>query len=41
MAIEQNPAQVKQYKEGKATVIQFFVGQVMKLSKARQIPRSS
>jgi len=39
MSIEQNPAQVKQYKEGKTTVIQFFVGQVMKLSKGKANPQ--
>jgi len=39
MAIEQNPAQVKQYKEGKTAVVQFFVGQVMKLSKGKANPQ--
>ncbi|HBC88212.1 MAG TPA: Asp-tRNA(Asn)/Glu-tRNA(Gln) amidotransferase GatCAB subunit B [Lentisphaeria bacterium] len=39
MAIEQNPLQVKQYKEGKTTVLQFFVGQVMKLSKGKANPQ--
>lgn len=39
MAIEQNPAQVQQYKEGKTSVIQYFVGQVMKLSKGKANPQ--
>ena len=39
MAVEQNPLQVQQYKEGKATVIQYFVGQVMKLSKGKANPQ--
>jgi aspartyl-tRNA(Asn)/glutamyl-tRNA(Gln) amidotransferase subunit B len=39
MAIEQNPLQVQQYREGKTTVIQYFVGQVMKLSKGKANPQ--
>jgi aspartyl-tRNA(Asn)/glutamyl-tRNA(Gln) amidotransferase subunit B len=39
-AIEDNPAQTQQYKEGKKTVLQFFVGQVMKLSKGKANPQS-
>jgi len=38
-AIEQNPTQVKQYKEGKTAVMQFFVGQVMKQSKGKANPQ--
>lgn len=38
-AIAANPAQVQQYKEGKKTVIQFFIGQVMKLSKGKANPQ--
>jgi aspartyl-tRNA(Asn)/glutamyl-tRNA(Gln) amidotransferase subunit B len=39
MAVEQNPMQVQQYKEGKTTVMQYFVGQVMKLSKGKANPQ--
>ncbi len=39
MAVEQNPMQVQQYKEGKTSVIQYFVGQVMKLSKGKANPQ--
>ena len=39
MAIEQNPLQVQQYKEGKTAVIQYLVGQVMKLSKGKANPQ--
>lgn len=38
-AIESNPAQVQQYKEGKTKVLQFFVGQVMKLSRGKANPQ--
>jgi aspartyl-tRNA(Asn)/glutamyl-tRNA(Gln) amidotransferase subunit B len=34
-----NPKQVEQYRAGKKTVIQFFVGQVMKLSKGQANPQ--
>lgn len=34
-----NPKQVEQYRAGKKTVIKFFVGQVMKLSKGRANPQ--
>jgi aspartyl-tRNA(Asn)/glutamyl-tRNA(Gln) amidotransferase subunit B len=37
-AIAANPAQVAQFKAGKRTVAQFFVGQVMKLSKGQANP---
>jgi aspartyl-tRNA(Asn)/glutamyl-tRNA(Gln) amidotransferase subunit B len=39
MAVEQNPMQVQQYKEGKTAVVQYFVGQVMKLSKGKANPQ--
>ena len=39
MAIEQNPLQVQQYKEGKTAVVQYFVGQIMKLSKGKANPQ--
>jgi aspartyl-tRNA(Asn)/glutamyl-tRNA(Gln) amidotransferase subunit B len=38
-AIENNPTQVEQYKSGKANVMQFFVGQVMKLSRGKANPQ--
>ena len=38
-AIEMNPAQVEQYRSGKTMVLQFFVGQVMKLSKGKANPQ--
>lgn len=38
-AIQQNPKQVEQYKSGKTAVLQFFVGQVMKLSKGKANPQ--
>ena len=38
-AIEQNPSQAEQYRSGKTTVFQFFVGQVMKLSKGKANPQ--
>jgi len=34
-----NPKQVEQYRSGKKTVIGFFVGQVMKLSKGQANPQ--
>jgi aspartyl-tRNA(Asn)/glutamyl-tRNA(Gln) amidotransferase subunit B len=34
-----NPKQVEQYRAGKKTVIGFFVGQVMKLSKGQANPQ--
>lgn len=37
--IRENPIQVQQYKDGKTTVIQFFVGNVMKLSKGKANPQ--
>ena len=37
--IEMNPAQVEQYRSGKTMVLQFFVGQVMKLSKGKANPQ--
>ncbi|MBV9671163.1 MAG: Asp-tRNA(Asn)/Glu-tRNA(Gln) amidotransferase subunit GatB [Acidobacteriales bacterium] len=36
--IEKNPKQVEQYKGGKKTVLAFFVGQVMKLTKGQANP---
>ena len=38
-AINANPAQVEQYKAGNAKVLQFLVGQVMKLSKGKANPQ--
>ena len=38
-AVEQNPSQAEQYRSGKTTVFQFFVGQVMKLSKGKANPQ--
>ncbi len=37
--IEQNPAQVEQYRNGKTAVIQFLVGQLMKLSRGKANPK--
>jgi len=37
--IRENPLQVQQYKDGKTAVIQFFVGNVMKLSKGKANPQ--
>lgn len=37
--IKDNPVQVRQYKEGKTKVLQFFVGQVMKLSGGKSNPQ--
>lgn len=37
--IEQNPAQVEQYQSGNPKVIQFLVGQTMKLSKGKANPQ--
>lgn len=39
-AIQANPAQVEQYKAGNEKVLQFFVGQVMKLSKGKANPQA-
>jgi aspartyl-tRNA(Asn)/glutamyl-tRNA(Gln) amidotransferase subunit B len=38
-AIEANQMQVQQYKDGNPKVLQFFVGQVMKLSKGKANPQ--
>lgn len=38
-AIKNNLSQVEQYKAGKTTVLQYFVGQVMKLSKGKANPQ--
>ena len=37
--IAANPKQVEQYRAGKKTVLGFFVGQVMKLSKGQANPQ--
>jgi aspartyl-tRNA(Asn)/glutamyl-tRNA(Gln) amidotransferase subunit B len=37
--IATNPKQVEQYRAGKKTVAQFFVGQVMRLSKGQANPQ--
>ena len=39
-SIQENPMQVEQYKTGKTAVIQYFVGQVMKLSKGKANPQA-
>jgi aspartyl-tRNA(Asn)/glutamyl-tRNA(Gln) amidotransferase subunit B len=39
-AINENPAQVEQYREGKTQVLQYFVGQVMKLSRGKANPQA-
>ena len=39
-AIAANPAQVEQYKAGNAKVLQFLVGQVMKVSRGKANPQS-
>ena len=39
-AIANNPTQVQQYKEGNPKVLQFLIGQVMKLSKGKANPQS-
>ena len=39
-AIANNPSQVEQYKNGKTTVLQYFVGQVMKLSRGKANPQA-
>jgi aspartyl-tRNA(Asn)/glutamyl-tRNA(Gln) amidotransferase subunit B len=38
-AIADNAPQVQQYKDGNAKVLQFFVGQVMKLSRGKANPK--
>ena len=38
-AIADNPAQVEQYHNGNEKLIQYFVGQVMKLSKGKANPQ--
>lgn len=40
-AIEMNPSQVSQYKSGKTNLVQFFVGQVMKLSRGKANPQTA
>jgi aspartyl-tRNA(Asn)/glutamyl-tRNA(Gln) amidotransferase subunit B len=40
-AIDQNQTQVQQYKDGNKKVLQFFVGQVMKLSKGKANPQAA
>ena len=37
--IEQNPAQVQQLREGKTAVLQYLVGQLMKLSRGKANPK--
>ena len=39
-AIAANPAQVEQYRAGNAKVLQFLVGQVMKVSRGKANPQS-
>ena len=39
-AVQANPKQVAEYKAGKTAVLQFFVGQVMKLSRGKANPQS-
>ncbi len=38
-AISSNPSQVEEYRAGKSRVIQFFVGQVMKMSRSKANPQ--
>jgi aspartyl-tRNA(Asn)/glutamyl-tRNA(Gln) amidotransferase subunit B len=38
-AIASNPSQVQEFKDGKMQVLQFFVGQVMKLSRGKANPK--
>jgi aspartyl-tRNA(Asn)/glutamyl-tRNA(Gln) amidotransferase subunit B len=38
-AIDKNVVQVQQYKDGNPKVLQFFVGQVMKLSRGKANPK--
>ena len=37
-ALDQNPTQLEQYKDGKNKLFGFFVGQVMKISKGKANP---
>ena len=37
--IKSNPGQVQLYKKGKTTVIQFFIGQVMRATKGQADPQ--
>jgi aspartyl-tRNA(Asn)/glutamyl-tRNA(Gln) amidotransferase subunit B len=37
--LAQNPKQLEQYRAGKTTMLGFFVGQVMKLSKGQANPK--
>ena len=39
-AIADNPSQVEEYKGGKKAVLQYFVGQVMKLSRGKANPQA-
>ena len=39
--IADNPKQVEQYKAGKATLLQFFVGQVMRQTKGQADPQQT
>jgi len=39
-AVEDNPSQVAEYKSGKSAVLQYFVGQVMKISKGKANPQT-
>jgi len=39
-AIAENPSQVEEYKGGKKAVLQYFVGQVMKLSRGKANPQA-
>lgn len=39
-AVEDNPNQVAEYKAGKTAVLQYFVGQVMKISKGKANPQT-
>jgi aspartyl-tRNA(Asn)/glutamyl-tRNA(Gln) amidotransferase subunit B len=38
-ALEENPGPVKQYLEGKQTLLGFFIGQVMRASQGKADPR--
>lgn len=39
-SVEDNPSQVAEYKAGKTAVLQYFVGQVMKISKGKANPQA-
>ena len=38
LVLEENPKQLKQYKEGKEKLLGFFVGQIMKATSGKAYP---